>query len=77
VAPGTGRPVTAAPALSYRQATKFRIRPTYQADPATCRVATLDEKEILAERFEANRAHLRAIAYRMLGSRNEADDAVA
>lgn len=30
----------------------------------------------LAERFEANRAHLRAVAYRMLGSTVEADDAV-
>jgi RNA polymerase sigma factor (sigma-70 family) len=30
----------------------------------------------LAERFEAHRAHLRAVAYRMLGSLNEADDAV-
>ena len=27
-------------------------------------------------RFEANRAHLRAVAYRMLGSHSEADDAV-
>jgi RNA polymerase sigma-70 factor (ECF subfamily) len=30
----------------------------------------------LAERFEANRAHLRGVAYRMLGSMSEADDAV-
>lgn len=32
--------------------------------------------EWLAERFEANRTRLRAVAYRMLGSLNEADDAV-
>jgi RNA polymerase sigma-70 factor (ECF subfamily) len=32
--------------------------------------------EILAERFEADRKHLRSVAYRMLGSRAEADDAV-
>jgi RNA polymerase sigma-70 factor (ECF subfamily) len=34
------------------------------------------EKEILADRFEANRAHLRSVAWRMLGSPGEADDAV-
>jgi RNA polymerase sigma factor (sigma-70 family) len=34
------------------------------------------EHEWLAEGFEANRAHLKAVAYRMLGSRSEADDAV-
>jgi RNA polymerase sigma factor (sigma-70 family) len=33
-------------------------------------------KEILAERFEANRGHLRSVAFRMLGSDGEADDAV-
>jgi RNA polymerase sigma-70 factor (ECF subfamily) len=32
--------------------------------------------DALAERFEANRSHLRAVAYRMLGSLSEADDAV-
>jgi RNA polymerase sigma factor (sigma-70 family) len=36
----------------------------------------MDEKKLLAERFEANRTHLRAVAYRILGSRTEADDAV-
>lgn len=36
----------------------------------------MNEIEILAERFEANRAYLRAVAYRMLGSRTEAEDAV-
>lgn len=37
---------------------------------------TVDEGEYLADRFEANRTHLRAVAYRMLGSVSEADDAV-
>ncbi|MEN3377138.1 MAG: hypothetical protein V7604_2493, partial [Hyphomicrobiales bacterium] len=36
----------------------------------------MDENKFLTERFEANRTHLRAVAYRMLGSRAEADDAV-
>jgi RNA polymerase sigma-70 factor (ECF subfamily) len=34
------------------------------------------ETEISAERLEANRSHLRSVAYRMLGSQTEADDAV-
>ncbi|MEV0404881.1 sigma-70 family RNA polymerase sigma factor [Actinoallomurus sp. NPDC050550] len=36
----------------------------------------MDEDEFLAGRFEAHRTHLRAVAYRMLGSLAEADDAV-
>lgn len=36
----------------------------------------MHEHEWLAERFETNRTHLRAVAYRMLGSRSEAEDAV-
>jgi RNA polymerase sigma-70 factor (ECF subfamily) len=36
----------------------------------------VDERDLLAERFEENRSHLRAVAYRMLGSLSEADDAV-
>ena len=36
----------------------------------------MDEHEWQAERFEENRTHLRAVAYRMLGSLSEADDAV-
>jgi len=36
----------------------------------------MSENNFLAERFEANRVHLRAVAYRMLGSRSEAEDAV-
>src|SRR5947199_9748154 len=36
----------------------------------------MEEHEWLAEQFEAKRTHLRAVAYRMLGSLSEADDAV-
>ncbi len=36
----------------------------------------MDERDRLAEPFEENRAHLRAVAYRMLGSQTEADDAI-
>lgn len=36
----------------------------------------MDQQNWLAERFEGHRSHLRAVAYRMLGSSSEADDAV-
>jgi RNA polymerase sigma-70 factor, ECF subfamily len=36
----------------------------------------MSENKILTESFETHRAHLRAVAYRMLGSRSETEDAV-
>src|SRR6187399_2526501 len=36
----------------------------------------MDDRDWLAERFEEHRTRLRAVAYRMLGSLSEADDAV-
>jgi RNA polymerase sigma factor (sigma-70 family) len=36
----------------------------------------VDERDVLAQRFEENRTRLRAVAYRMPGSRHEAEDAV-
>src|ERR671920_479717 len=36
----------------------------------------MDEREWLAQRFQEHRPRMRALAYRMLGSTSEADDAV-
>jgi hypothetical protein len=36
----------------------------------------MDERDFLAERFEKNRAHPRAVAHRVLGSLSEADGAM-
>jgi RNA polymerase sigma factor (sigma-70 family) len=36
----------------------------------------MNERDFLADRFEEHRSHLRAVAYRMLGSLSEVDDAV-
>src|SRR5919108_561019 len=36
----------------------------------------MDDRDWLAERFEEHRPRLRAVAYRLLGSLSEADDAV-
>lgn len=36
----------------------------------------MDDNNCLAQRFDASRAHLKAVAYRMLGSASEAEDAV-
>ncbi|MGP3974062.1 sigma-70 family RNA polymerase sigma factor [Streptomyces sp. 8N114] len=46
------------------------------AFPAGPRAGDEGEYEFLAEQFESHRGHLRAVAYRMLGSLAEADDAV-
>src|SRR5215213_439011 len=37
---------------------------------------SMQRTDLLASEFEEHRAHLRAVAYRMLGSLSEADDAV-
>jgi DNA-directed RNA polymerase specialized sigma24 family protein len=40
------------------------------------RDVTNEERDWLAEHFEGHRSRLRAIAYRILGSSSDADDAV-
>jgi len=50
--------------------------PHYYNDGCRRRKVTVDENDWLAGRFEEHRARLRAVAYRMLGSLCEADDAV-
>jgi hypothetical protein len=41
-----------------------------------CEGELMNERDVLAERFSAERTRLRAVAYRMLGSLAEAEDAV-
>ena len=36
----------------------------------------MNDNDVLAQQFETHRRHLRAVAYRMLGSLSEANDAV-
>src|SRR5436190_3941480 len=48
----------------------------WQGTDMPARRKPTDDQDWLAERFEANRSHLRGVAYRMLGSLTEADDAV-
>jgi RNA polymerase sigma factor (sigma-70 family) len=45
-------------------------------DPSEPEDVTMVQQDWLAERFEEHRSRLRAVAYRMLGSLSEADDAV-
>src|SRR6516225_7590095 len=45
-------------------------------DELASRDVTMNEKKVWAEGFEASRPHLRSVAYRLLGSKAEAEDAV-
>src|SRR5262245_33466578 len=67
------------PARSVTSGSPGHIRPCFTChcyDTSRRRNVTVDEQEWLAERFDEHRSHLRAVAYRMLGSLSEADDAV-
>jgi RNA polymerase sigma factor (sigma-70 family) len=48
----------------------------YYNDVRRRRKVTVNEHDWLAQRFETHRTHLRTVAYRMLGSISEADDAL-
>jgi RNA polymerase sigma factor (sigma-70 family) len=64
-------------AIGFLLAVSHRPAPAGQYDDGSRpEDVTVNETGWLAERFEAHRAHLRAVAYRMLGSGSEADDAV-
>jgi RNA polymerase sigma factor (sigma-70 family) len=52
------------------------VRVRQRLDGTQPRDVTVSEHKWLAARFEESRPHLRAVAYRMLGSASEADDAV-
>jgi RNA polymerase sigma factor (sigma-70 family) len=52
------------------------VCPADPAEPSATTAGIAHEGDCLAQRFEENRAHLRAVAYRMLGSLSEAEDAV-
>jgi DNA-directed RNA polymerase specialized sigma24 family protein len=65
--------VAAASVLRYLSAPVLVIAITN--DPAA-EGGLMDERDVLAERFDAERGRLRAVAYRMLGSLTEAEDAV-
>src|SRR6201992_1522423 len=55
---------------------RFDLRGRSGMNRSNERMRRMDEREWLAERFQEHRPQLRAVAYRMLGSLSEADDAV-
>src|SRR5438270_7921315 len=57
--------------------TSHRSRCSRQCyDDSKRRDVTVTDYDFLTDQFEQHRAHLHAVAYRMLGSASEADDAV-
>src|SRR5438874_7693861 len=84
--PPHGRPLIGAPIAPFARRRRLASRPPFVTsarfrgstgyDPTQRRNVTMSEQDWLAERFEEHRTRLRAVAYRMLGSLSEADDAV-
>src|SRR5262249_37613122 len=62
--------------MSLRGVLPRRLAGRQWYDGSNNRKVSVDQSQFLAERFEANRSHLRSVAYRMLGSMTDADDAV-
>jgi RNA polymerase sigma-70 factor (ECF subfamily) len=71
IAAGLPRTVGGAGRLSHRDPPRG-----HRPDGNRWIIGAMQDQTWLAERFEANRPHLRGVAYRMLGSLSEADDAV-
>src|ERR687891_500179 len=58
------------------QAHSGNLLPIVSYRSSRTRSRVMDEREWLTERFEQHRSRLRGVAYRMLGSVSEADDAL-
>ena len=71
--PGTAKP---RPQVDLDSASQCSADDRHPDDEACAGNVTMDDKKILAKQFAASRSRLRSVAYRMLGSASEAEDAV-
>ncbi|GAA0616917.1 sigma-70 family RNA polymerase sigma factor [Streptomyces crystallinus] len=69
-------PIAQTPTQRPTQAPTQAQTPTQAPDPEPTLRQTPAQTRTLTERFESDRAHLRSVAYRMLGSLSEAEDAL-
>src|SRR4051794_5546452 len=65
-----------APCAGNQPAPRHRRTPETRRDTPSDHASRWIQADLLADRFEAERPRLQAIAYRMLGSTSEAEDAV-